>query len=146
MIAWFLLTGWLAWGSVEQWRYAHGVMDLFEATMMTVISLFLLLDFPGNILSGPEGLEQVFWIGRNRFIRWDEIVEINTYEKDPTITIDKGKGAKIVHSSRLPDRARLLLEIQQHCADELPPEFPSEPMSGPDSVEAQFVLFSGWSA
>jgi len=111
-------------------------MDFFQATMLTLISVYILLDFPGNILAGPDGLEQVFWIGRNRFILWNEIVEINTGDKISMIKIKSGNSVTIVHSWLLPDHARLLWEIQQHCADELPPEFPGEPMTGPDSVEA----------
>lgn len=72
------------------------------------------------------------WVGGSRFIAWDEIVEVNTYEKDATITFKKGNGATIVHSSRLPDRAQLFWEIQQYWANELPPEFAGKPMSRPE--------------
>jgi hypothetical protein len=100
--------------------------------MLTVAGVSLLLDVPGDILVGPEGLEQKFWIRRNRFIRWDEIADVDTYERDPKITIKSDDGAMIVHSSRLPDRSRFLGEIQQHCAVDQTSESPGELMGDPE--------------
>jgi hypothetical protein len=71
-----------------------------------------------------SGLQEVFWLWRNTRIRWDEIVEINTEKKDSAVTVIGADKTRIIHSGRLPDRPRFLLEIKRHCGENLPADFP----------------------
>lgn len=49
------------------------------------------------------------------------------------VTVKSGKGKTIIHPKQLPDRQRFLFELKQHCGAELPPDFPREPISGPET-------------
>jgi hypothetical protein len=60
---------------------------------------------------------------------WKNIVEINTGEKSRTVAITSSDGTEIVHSDLLVDRPRMLLELKQHCGENLPPDFPREPLA-----------------
>lgn len=86
-------------------------------------------EFPGTIVITADGLEQVHWLWKNKLIQWSEIEEINTGEKSRAVTITATNGTKIVHSRQLPDRPRLLFELKQHCGENLPPDFPREPIA-----------------
>jgi hypothetical protein len=77
------------------------------------------------VLVSDYGLEAVVWLWRNKRIRWDEIVEINTERKGSAVTVIGVDKTKIVHSSGLPDRPRFLLEIKRHCGGNLPADFPN---------------------
>ena len=93
------------------------------------VAIGLITLFPGTIVIDSEGLQQTSWAWKNKRIRWTDIVEINTGEKSRTVTISGADGTKIVHSRRLPDRPRLLWEIKQRCGEQLPADFPREPVS-----------------
>ena len=84
-------------------------------------------DLPSTIVIGRTGIEQLYWFRRNKLIRWENVVEINTGDKIKTVTILAADGTKIVHSKLLADRARFLLELKEHCGDNLPADFPREP-------------------
>jgi hypothetical protein len=99
------------------------------AVAFASVAIALLTSFPGAILIDSEGLQQTFWAWKIKRIRWADIVEINTGEKSGTVTITGADGIKIVHSRQLPDRPRLLWELKQHCAEQLPADFPGEPAS-----------------
>ena len=90
----------------------------------------ILCSFPGTVVITGSCLQQVYWFRRNKRIRWQEIVEINTGEKSHTVIITGADGTKIVHVRQLADRRRLLLELKNHCGEELPPDFPREPIAG----------------
>jgi hypothetical protein len=90
----------------------------------------LILDLPASIVVSAEGLEQIYWFRRRKRIRWNDIVEIESGQKDGTVTITSADGTKIVHSRFLADRRRFLLELKQYCGDELPQDFPREPIDG----------------
>jgi hypothetical protein len=87
--------------------------------------------FPGSIIVKGDGLQQVSWLWKNKRVRWEDIVEINTGAKSRIMTITGCDGTKIVHTSVLPDRTRLLLELRHYCGDNLPSDFPREPIVGP---------------
>jgi len=95
-----------------------------------LVAVGILYDLPASIVVSEEGLEQVYWFRRRKRIRWKDIVEIESRQKDHTFTITSTDGTKIVHTGFLADRPRLLLEIKQHCSDELPPDFPGESLGG----------------
>ena len=85
----------------------------------------MLFEFPGSVVVTGDGLEQIYWFWRNKHIRWNDIVEIESGQKDRTVTITSANGTKIVHSRFLADRPRFLLELKEHCGEELPPDFPA---------------------
>lgn len=112
----FITWGYLRHGMVEPLRFAIGILlGLTSAGLVSVL--------PGSVLVTDSGLEQVFWLWRNKRIRWEEIVVINTERKGSAVTIIGADKTRIVHSSQLPDRPRFLLEIRQHCGDNLPADF-----------------------
>jgi hypothetical protein len=107
----------------------HGVytpLDLLNSGVIIFLALSHLFMFPATIVSSREGLEQVYWLWKNRHIRWEEILEIVLDKKASHLTIKSGHGTRIVYSPRLAGFSRLLREIRQYCADNLPPEFPGE--------------------
>jgi Bacterial PH domain len=77
-----------------------------------------------SVWIASDGLQQVSWLWKNKRIRWEDIVEINTGGKSRTVTITGSDGTKIVHSRVLPDRPRLLIELRHHCGENLPSDFP----------------------
>jgi hypothetical protein len=94
-------------------------------------SIFIL---PGTVFLTDDGLEEVFWLWRNKRIRWSEIVEINTERKGSAVMVIGGHQTKIIHSDRLPDRARFLAEIKRHCGENLPADFPGTNENNNNSV------------
>jgi hypothetical protein len=111
----------------------HGLGNPWEALIGASFglgALAFLIELPATIVAGSDGLEQVYWFRRNKRIGWGEIVEINTGEKSRVVTITGADGTKIIHSRQLTDRPRLLLELKRHCGDNLPPDFPCEPIGG----------------
>jgi hypothetical protein len=119
----FLASDFLKHGSGEPWAMVTGA--LFGLAVL--MSLFT---FPETVIVTREGVEQVYWLRRNKRIRWEEIVEINSGVKDRILTVTGANGTKIVHSCLLADRPRFLLELKQHCRENLPPDFPREPIAG----------------
>lgn len=85
-----------------------------------------LVDSATSIVVSDTGIEEVHWLGRNKFIRWDEIEEINIGKRTGTITIRSKEKTKIVYSMRPENRVQFLDEIKRHCGDQLPPEFTGE--------------------
>lgn len=128
--AWLIMAAYFGYSVPDQFIYVgHKPLSIFNAVILAVIAISLLVSFPGTILIDSEGLQQTFWAGKNKRIRWADIVEINTGEKSRTVTITGADGTTIVHSRQLPDRPRLLWELKQHCGDELPADFPREQVS-----------------
>jgi hypothetical protein len=114
----FITWGYLRHGLSEPLTFATGAMLGF-------VSVGLVFMLPGTVLVADSGLEQVFWLWRNKRIRWEEIVEINTERKGSAVTVIGADKTKIIHSSQLPDRPRFLLEIKSHCGENLPADFPN---------------------
>jgi hypothetical protein len=104
-------------------------LSVVSAACFALVAIALLISYPGTIVVDSDGLQQTFWAWKNKRIRWAEIVEINTGKESRTVTITGADGTKIVHSRQLPDRQRLLRELKQHCGEQLPADFPREPMS-----------------
>jgi hypothetical protein len=103
-----------------------GALELVTGVGCVLVAVTSLIELPATIVTNSGGIEQTFWLRKNKRIRWKGVVEINTGEKIHTVTITSADGTKIIHSSQLADRARLLLELKQHCGDSLPPDFPRE--------------------
>lgn len=129
-VAWLILAAFFVYLVPAQFRHmGDHPFSIVTAVAFASIAISLLVSFPGTILVHSEGLQQTFWAWKNKRIRWADIVEINTGEKSGTITVTGANGIKIVHSSHLPDRPRLLWELKQHCGEQLPADFPREPIS-----------------
>lgn len=131
--AWLLMIAYTAYSvSATAMHLRHApwsLLDVIGAAGVVIVLAMLVAEFPGTIVVTADGLEQIHWLSRNKHIRWDEIKEINTGEASRTITITAASGTKIVHSRQLPDRPRLLLELKQYCGNNLPPDFPREPIT-----------------
>jgi len=113
----FITWGYLRHGLGQPLTFATGVL-------LGLASVGLVFALPGTVLVTDSGLEEAFWLRRNKRIRWEEIVEINTERRGSAVTVIGFDKTKIIHSSQLPDRPRFLLEIRQHCCDNLPEDFP----------------------
>ena len=128
--AWLILAGFFVYSVPVQFRHVdRHLFNVVTAIASASVAVGLLITFPGTILIDSEGLQQKFWAWKNKRIRWADVVEINTGEKSRTVTITGADGARIIHSRQLPDRPRLLWELKQHCGDQLPADFPREPVS-----------------
>lgn len=128
--AWLYIIGFLATPAIKELTHHHGnqwapmVVTCFGLAALSIVS-----SFPETIAVTDEGLEQIYWLQKNKRIRWDEIEEIKA-ERWGTITITGKDGTRIAHNVFLADRPRFLQEIKEHCGDELPPEFPGKPAVG----------------
>jgi hypothetical protein len=120
----FIVPHYLKEGLAKPW-------DFITGASLSVAVLASLCSIPATLIVSSDGMEQIYWFWRNKKIRWDEIVEINTGErgKSSTVTVLGAGGTKIIHSGQLPDRPRFLLELKQHCGENLPPDFPREPVA-----------------
>lgn len=114
-------SGYLRAGLNEPLQFATGV-----SICIAVVASFTAI--PGPIKATNESLEEVRWFWWNKKIRWAEIEEIDTEKRSSTIAVIGCGHRKIVHGNPYPDRPRFLLAIRQHCANDLPPEFPGEPV------------------
>src|SRR6201995_5121023 len=84
--AWPVMVAYLAYVIITQLIYSHGrPLQLVTAVGVGAIAVMILFTFPGTIIVTADGLEQTFWLWRNKRIRWAEIAEINTAEKSRTV-------------------------------------------------------------
>ncbi len=129
--AWLLLVAYLAHTTIGFFEHSHGQpFALVNVATAGFLTLAILFSFPGTLIITADGLQQVFWFWRNKRIRWEEIVEINTGKKDRSVTITGANGTKILHTRQLADRPRFLFELKRHCGANLPQDFPREPIVG----------------
>jgi hypothetical protein len=82
--------------------------------------LFLLMAFPATIVVDDEGMEQVFWLRGRKRIAWRDVSKSTVIEKTGEVKITSKSGVKIVHTRQLPDRARLLAEVENHSRESVP--------------------------
>ena len=61
---------------------------------------------------------------RNR-LRWSETMEINAENRGGPENVFSSDQTKIVHSGRLPDRPKFLLELETQCAKSCPMRVPT---------------------
>ena len=127
--AWLLMIAYLAYAIATQLKHSRNALDWIGTLGLLAVGALIVAGFPGTIVITADGLEQVHWLWRNKHVQWSEIEEINTGEKSRAVTITATDGTKIVHSRQLPDRPRLLFELKQHCGENLPPDFPREPVT-----------------
>lgn len=128
--AWLILAAFFFYLVPGQLKHmGDHLFSVATAVALASVAIGLLTSFPGTILIDSEGLQQQFWAWKNKRIRWTDIVEINTGEKSRRVTVTGADGIKIVHSRQLPDRPRLLSELKRRCGEQLPTDFPGEPVS-----------------
>jgi hypothetical protein len=92
------------------------------AAFWLAIALILVASFPASILLTGEGLQQVYWLRKKRIIVWKDVSEIAIDEKRNRVTIKGNGGAKIVYTRQLPDKTRLMAELEKYCGDKMPAE------------------------
>jgi hypothetical protein len=128
-----LTIAYSVWLAVRALMQSHGNLSVFlSPAVFELIALSLLFSFPGTIIVTTEGLEQVYWLRKHKLIRWRDVEEIEINGKNSmfaTIRVAGTDGTMIAHSYQLADQPRLLLEIQKHCGENLPPDFPREPLN-----------------
>jgi hypothetical protein len=91
--------------------------------VILVVAATEMFSFSGTIVVSHDAIEQHFWLGSEKRIRWGEVAEIKEHGMTGLLTITASDGTKIDFSGRLPDRTRFLAEIEKHCRGNLPPEF-----------------------
>jgi len=129
--AWPFMIGFMASPAARDLMHSRGnSWDLLILACLGLAALGLLFLFPGTIVVNSDGLEQFYWLRRNKRIQWKDIEEIDS-ETSSRVNILGADGTKIVHTLFLGDRPRFLLELKQHCGEELPPDFPQEPVESP---------------
>jgi len=123
----------LALAGLELIRDHAGPRDFLQPGSSLMIVLLLAYSFPGWVAVTGGGLEELYWFRRNKRIRWEDIaaVEVDNWNRFfHLVGIIGANGVKITHSSLLADESRFLAEIERHCGDDLPPEFPRAPVAG----------------
>ena len=110
-----LLSGLYSVGSVATFIFCLGFAFLLFAV------------FPGTIVSGPNGLEQRYWMAKTKKIAWSDVKSIDDNEKKKTLTIYSIAGTKIQHTKVLPQRDRLVADLRAHCASKLPATLSPQP-------------------
>jgi len=111
-----------------------GFGDYISPAVSGMIALYILISIPGTVVAAEDGLEAVFWFRKNKRIRWHDIEEIETERESKLfsiVAITGVDGTRIVHSWLLADLPRLMLEIQRHCGEDLPAEFPRQSLEAP---------------
>ena len=83
-------------------------------------TLLLLRVLPGTIVMSEQGLEQKYWLTKAKRIGWGQVRDVVVRQKQGQVTICGKNGAKIQHTRQLPDRARLLAELEARCPDKMP--------------------------
>jgi hypothetical protein len=126
--AWLYIIGFMAWSAASSFLQSQGSSWIYLC--FGLAALEILSDYPATIIATEEGIEQIYWFHRHKHICWKDIVEIETGLKERAVTIVGLDGTKIVHSTMLASRSRLLLELKQHCSENLPPDFPREAIEG----------------
>jgi hypothetical protein len=121
-VAWILFSTYGIYGAVVRLLHPRSLVSL--ATAALVILTVAAYRFPEKIIVTPDGLNQCSFLRRKKCVHWSQVIEINLGKKRSDLTITGSDGTKIVHTSLLPDRPRLLQELKQHCQENLPSDFP----------------------
>jgi hypothetical protein len=118
------------WLSIDVLSTSHGKpIEILMGIATGLSALVLFTMIPATIVVGDQGLVQQYWLARSPSLGWKEIDEIDTGKLGQTVTIKSSGGKKITHSFQLADRPRFLAELKRRCGEELPEDFPREPMS-----------------
>ncbi len=122
--SWLALLVYLLYAIFLQVAASHGRgLDLAIAVVLAGFMLMLVYAFPQSITAGSKGLEQAIWFWlRTKRVAWNEVGAVDLDRKGRSLTITGKKGTKIVHTRKLPDRDRLIEELQKYCPGKVPKE------------------------
>lgn len=95
----------------------HG---LIAGLLFVGLGLVLARLLPGTIVLTGAGLEQMFWLGKPKQMRWKDVQVVNVHEKKRRVAISGRGGVRIVQYKQLPDMERLLAELAAHCPEAMP--------------------------
>jgi len=122
--AWPLIVFLPAWAAINELRRGSGEWwHLMTPMVLLLLTASEMFSFPGSIVVSHDAIEQHFWLRGEKRIRWGEITEIREPGMSGALTITASDNTKIIFSNRLPDRTRLLAEIEKYCRGNLPQEF-----------------------
>lgn len=110
------------------------------SVVFVLFALLMARILPGSITLTEAGLEQRFWLGKAKVIAWNEVRAVAVDQKQGRVTITGATGAKIQHPRQLPDRARLLVELESRCPDKMPRPDGSVPPPHPPVVPPSPVV------
>jgi hypothetical protein len=117
----YLFLGCLAYVLVA--NFVSGIRssaDLAAPAFCLAFIILLLSAFPGAIIADKNGIEQVYWLRARKRIAWNEISKIVPDEKRGEVKIFGRNGTKILFAKQLPDKDRLLVEIEKRKMEQTP--------------------------
>lgn len=121
LVAMVLFVGGLGglgiFGSVVALFNGHG---LLPSLFCLAFAALLLCILPGTLTLTNEGLEQRYWAGNVKRIRWRDVTSVRIVQKEGRVVISGLGYSRIQHTRQLPDRDRLMAELQAHCPDRMP--------------------------
>ncbi|MGB6194123.1 MAG: hypothetical protein WBF42_16780 [Terracidiphilus sp.] len=97
-------------------------LNIFGGAFWMLLAVLILMTYPARIFAGDQGLRQTYWLGKTRRIAWKDVSQVIYDENKHRLTIKGQGGTKIIHTRQLPDRARLVAELEKHCEDKVPAE------------------------
>jgi hypothetical protein len=113
----------------------HGVTSIADLALPSVcvgLVAFLLMAFPATIVADDQGMVQMYWLRGRKRIAWKDVSRVAINDKTGEVTVTSKSGVKIMHTRQLPDRQRLLVELDRHCTEKMPVQAPKAmPMSEP---------------
>lgn len=123
-VAHFLFSAYGIYGAVISLLNPRSLASFVTAALF--ILPVVAYRFPEKIVVTHGGLSQRSFLRSTKHVHWSQVIEINLGKNRSDLTITGSDGTKIVHTSLLPDRPRLLQELKQHCQENLPSDFPPE--------------------
>ena len=101
-------------------RGVKGAADISFLFLCVGFILFLLTTYPGSIVATENGLEQIYWFGGHKRVAWKDVAGFEIDKKKKRVIVKARNGARIVHTRQLPDKNRIIGEIEAHCPGRLP--------------------------
>ena len=92
-------------------------IDLISPVCCLGFVALMLAAFPAAIVADENGIEQVYWLHGRKRIAWKDIASVEVNEKKHEVRIRSKNGVQIVHARQLPDRGRLLAELEKHAPE-----------------------------
>lgn len=99
--------------------------------------LFLLMAFPATVVVDDKGMEQTFWLRGRKRIAWKDVSKSTVIEKTGEVKIASRAGVKILFTRQLPDRERMLAEIEKHRSESVPVVLPVPAEVVPSSAQTE---------
>jgi hypothetical protein len=124
----YLFVGLLTYVAVATLVYGLRTQtDLLSPVCCLGFVALMLAAFPASIVVDENGVEQLYWLRGRKRIAWKDIVTVDVNEKKHEVRIKGRNGAKIVHTRQLPDRSRLLAELEKHASERALVAVPKRP-------------------